>query len=188
MLSRVAGSNAVVFPKETKTMTNNVSTVTGQAASPITEINSVTNWSQDDKTHPGFVTTGEDNTPGHKAYYIHLEAKPGQEDALQKFLADINAGVDQEPLTGPWFAVRYSKSTFGIFEAFPDADARHTHDNGPGRRNFLRSEHLHEMLGLSSPSLPPRHSSRQVRGHAGSGCHSRLTWTSGSPPDIPFNA
>jgi quinol monooxygenase YgiN len=127
-------------------MADDASTAKRQAASPITEINSVTDWSQDDASHPGFVLTGEDNTPGHKAYYIHLEAKPGQEDALQKFLADINAGVDQEPLTGPWFAVRYSKTTFGIFEAFPDADARHTHDNGPGGRNFLRSEHLHEML------------------------------------------
>lgn len=127
-------------------MTDTASTATDHAASLITEINSVTDWSQDDESHPGFVVTGEDNTPGHKAYYIHLEAKPGQEDALQKFLADINAGVDQEPLTGPWFALRYSKTTFGIFEAFPDADARHTHDNGPGGRNFLRSALLHEML------------------------------------------
>ena len=101
---------------------------------------------RDDSEHPGFVLHGEDNTPGHKAYYIHLEAKPGQEDALQKFLSDINAGVDLEPLTGPWFALRFSKTTFGIFEAFPDANARHAHDNGPGGRNFLRSELLHEML------------------------------------------
>ncbi len=102
--------------------------------------------SRDDPDHPGFVLHGEDDTPGHKAYYIHLEAKPGQEDALQKFLSDINAGVDLEPLTGPWFALRFSQATFGIFEAFPDAAARHAHDNGPGGRNFLRSDLLHEML------------------------------------------
>ena len=102
--------------------------------------------SRDDPEHPGFVLHGEDNTPGHKAYYIHLEARKGQEGALEKFLADINAGVDQEPLTGPWFALRFSDTTFGIFEAFPDANARHTHDNGPGGRNFLRSDLLHEML------------------------------------------
>ena len=127
-------------------MTDTAINDTGKATSPVTEINSVTDWSQDDPAHPGYVLTGEDDSPGPKAYYIHLEAKPGQEDALQKFLADINAGVDQEPLTGPWFAVRYSKATFGIFEAFPNADARHTHDTGPGGRNFLRSELLHEML------------------------------------------
>jgi hypothetical protein len=106
----------------------------------------VPDWNRDDPDHPGFVLHGVDNTPGPKAYCIHLQAKPGQEDALQKFLADINAGVDQEPLTGPWFALRFSQATFGIFEAFPDANARHSHDNGPGGRNFLRSELLHEML------------------------------------------
>ncbi|MDT5305437.1 MAG: hypothetical protein QOE48_1105, partial [Mycobacterium sp.] len=78
--------------------------------------------------------------------YIHLQAKPGQEDALQKFLSDINAGVDREPLTGPWFALRFSQTTFGIFEAFPDAEARHTHDMGPCGRNFLRSDLLHQIL------------------------------------------
>jgi quinol monooxygenase YgiN len=101
---------------------------------------------RDDPDHPGFVLHGEDDTPGHKAYYIHLEAKEGQQEAVLKFLADINAGVDQEPLTGPWFALRFSHTTFGIFEAFPDAVARHTHDTGPGGRNFQQSELLHEML------------------------------------------
>ena len=61
-------------------------------------------WSQDDPAHPGFVVHGLDDTPGPKAYYIHLEAKPGKEDLLQAFLRDINAGVDQEPGTGPWFS------------------------------------------------------------------------------------
>jgi quinol monooxygenase YgiN len=103
-------------------------------------------WSQDDPAHPGFVVHGLDDTPGPKAYYIHLEAKPGKEELLQGFLQDINAGVDKEPDTGPWFALRYSKTTFCIFEAFPDAQARHTHDNGPGGQNFLRSELLHDML------------------------------------------
>src|SRR5271154_6081216 len=56
--------------------------------------------SQDSPDHPGFLIHGADDTPGHKAYYIHLQAKPGQEDALQKFLSDINAGLDREPLTG----------------------------------------------------------------------------------------
>jgi quinol monooxygenase YgiN len=104
------------------------------------------NLAQDDPAHPGFVVTGIDDTPGRKAYYIHLESKPGRGDEVQQFLRDIHTGVEQEPLTGPWFGVRYSETTFGIFEAFPDADARHTHDNGPGGRNFLRSELLHDML------------------------------------------
>jgi quinol monooxygenase YgiN len=100
----------------------------------------------DDAEHPGFVVNGVDDTPGQKAYYIHLEAKREKAEQVQNFLRDILAGVEQEPLTGPWFAVRFSETTFGVFEAFPDAAARHTHDGGPGGRNFLRSEELHEML------------------------------------------
>lgn len=104
-------------------------------------------WSQDDPSHPGFVVIGLDDTPGPKAYYIHLEVRPGKEEALMAFLRDINAGVDQEPGTGPWFALRYSKTTFGIFEAFPDARARHDHDAGPGGQNFFaRPELLRDLL------------------------------------------
>jgi len=108
--------------------------------------NPLPDWAHDDPVHPGFMLIGEDDTPGEKAYYIHLEAKPGKQDEVQKFLRDINAGVEQEPMTGPWFALRYSNTTFGIFEAFPDAAARHAHDKGPGGRNFLKSTLLHDML------------------------------------------
>jgi hypothetical protein len=101
---------------------------------------------RDDPEHPGFVLNGVDDTPGQKAYYIHLEAKPGKAEQVQNFLRDILAGVNQEPLTGPWFAVQFAENTFGVFEAFPDAQARHAHDGGPGGRNFLRSDELHEML------------------------------------------
>ena len=123
---------------QTPDVPNEKAAVPGPVPSP--------DMSRDSPDHPGFLVHGADDTPGHKAYYIHLEAKPGQEDALQKFLSDVHAGVDQEPLTGPWFALRFSQTTFAIFEAFPDAEARHTHDTGPGGRNFLRSDLLHEML------------------------------------------
>jgi len=66
---------------------------------------------------------------------------------LENYLRDIHNGVDQKPGTGPWFGMRYSKTTFCIFEAFPDAQARHAHDGGPGGLNFfLRPDLLHEML------------------------------------------
>ena len=98
------------------------------------------------EVHPGWVRSGVDNAPGHKAYYINLEAKPGKGDKVEQFLRDILAGVEQEPGTGPWFGCRFSDTTFGIFEAFPDSAARDAHDGGPGGRNFLRSEVLDEML------------------------------------------
>jgi quinol monooxygenase YgiN len=104
------------------------------------------NLAQDDPAHPGWVRSGVADTPGHKAYYIHLEAKPGKGGEVEQFLRDILAGVEQEPGTGPWFGCRFSETTFGIFEAFPDSAARDAHDIVPGGRNFLRSELLHEML------------------------------------------
>jgi hypothetical protein len=67
------------------------------------------NWPKDDQSHPGYVTHGIDDTPGNKAYFIHLEAKPGKEELVENFLKDINKGVDQEPLTGPWFALRMQR-------------------------------------------------------------------------------
>jgi quinol monooxygenase YgiN len=94
----------------------------------------------------GWVRSGRDDTPGRKAYYINLEAKPGKGDKVEQFLRDILAGVEQEPGTGPWFGCRFSDTTFGIFEAFPDTAARNAHDIGPGGRNFLRSAELDEML------------------------------------------
>ena len=89
-------------------------------------------WTDDEASRRGFVQHGVEDTPGKKAYFIHMEAKPGKEEQVQAFLRDILAGVEQEPLTGPWFGLRYSQTTFAIFEAFPHAQGRHDHDAGPG--------------------------------------------------------
>jgi quinol monooxygenase YgiN len=108
-------------------------------------------WSHDDPVHSGFIIEGANKPPGRKAYLIHLEAKPGKEEEVQKFLHDIHNGVNQEPGTGPWFSLRFSKTTFFIFEAFPDADARHAHDMGPGGQNFFqRPEVLNDILAYPS--------------------------------------
>ncbi|MDG3009381.1 antibiotic biosynthesis monooxygenase [Rhodococcus sp. D2-41] len=66
-----------------------------------------------------------------KALLVRLEAKPGQEDAVEEFLLSALPLVEQEPGTKPWFAVRFGPSTFGIIDAFPDAAARDTHLSGP---------------------------------------------------------
>jgi hypothetical protein len=88
----------------------------------------------------------EASTPGRKAYIILLEASPGHEDHVASFLRDINDGVNKEPGPGPWFGTRFSKTSFAIFEAFPDQARRHDHDVGPGGTNFLRLEELKEWL------------------------------------------
>ncbi|MEH3156239.1 MAG: antibiotic biosynthesis monooxygenase [Gordonia paraffinivorans] len=67
----------------------------------------------------------------NKALLVRLEAKPGQEAAVEEFLRSALPLVEQEPGTKPWLAVRFGPSTFGIVDAFPDEDARETHLNGP---------------------------------------------------------
>ncbi|KAH6699927.1 hypothetical protein BKA61DRAFT_560116 [Leptodontidium sp. MPI-SDFR-AT-0119] len=93
-----------------------------------------------------------DDTPGRKAYFVQLVAKPGKEEALQAFLRDVNRGVDDEPLTGPWFGLRFNKSTFFIFETFPDFKGREAHNVGPGGQQFLRGDELKDMLAYPAQS------------------------------------
>ena len=61
------------------------------------------------------------------ALLVRLEAKPGKEDEVTKFLNDGLALVEAEPETTAWFAVKMGKSTFGIFDAFPDEAGRQAH-------------------------------------------------------------
>jgi quinol monooxygenase YgiN len=64
------------------------------------------------------------------ALYVRLEAKPGKESEVEKFLKDGLPLVQQEPATSAWFGIRMGPSTFGIFDAFPDEAGRQAHLNG----------------------------------------------------------
>jgi len=64
------------------------------------------------------------------ALYVHLEAKPGKEAEVEKFLKEGRTAVQQEPATIAWFAIRMGPSTFGIFDAFPDEAGRQAHLTG----------------------------------------------------------
>jgi hypothetical protein len=60
-------------------------------------------------------------------------------------LRDIRACVEDEPATGPWYAVRHSPTRFAIFEAFTgrrDASTRLRHVPYARRRRpaCIRSE------------------------------------------------
>ncbi|MDF2495671.1 hypothetical protein [Sphingomonas sp.] len=96
--------------------------------------------------HRGVIVTGENGGEGHKAFYIHIEAKPGKEDEVVRMLNDIYGCVLDEPATGPWFAVRYSPTTFGIFEAFPSIAGRDAHVAGGGGDIFRDKARMNEIL------------------------------------------
>jgi len=64
------------------------------------------------------------------ALFLQLKAKPGKEEEVAAFLNNARALLAQEPLTIAWFAVRFDKSTFGIFDAFDGEEGRQAHLQG----------------------------------------------------------
>ncbi len=64
------------------------------------------------------------------ALYVRLEAKPGRESDVENFLKSAVPLVEAEPATTAWFALRMGRSTFGIFDAFPNEAGRQAHLNG----------------------------------------------------------
>jgi quinol monooxygenase YgiN len=60
-----------------------------------------------------------------------LVAKPGKEEEVAAFLKSALPLAENEGATVFWFALRLSKSEFGIFDAFPDEAGRTAHLNGP---------------------------------------------------------
>src|SRR5205809_5136301 len=65
-----------------------------------------------------------------KALFVRLEAKPGKENEVAKFLRDAQGLVQQEPATTAWFAIRLGSTIFAIFDAFPDDAGRDAHLSG----------------------------------------------------------
>ncbi len=61
------------------------------------------------------------------ALYVRLDAKPGKEAEVEKFLKDGLSLVQQEPATTAWFGIKMGPSTFGIFDAFADEAGRQAH-------------------------------------------------------------
>jgi quinol monooxygenase YgiN len=95
------------------------------------------------------------------ALLVRVTAKPGKEREVADFLRNARSAVEAEPGTNPWFAVRFDESTFGIFDAFPDDDARQTHlagavgqalkDQGP---DLFSGEPTIEPLTVLAEKLP----------------------------------
>jgi len=61
------------------------------------------------------------------ALFVRLEAKPGKEADVERFLHSGLSIVQAEPATTLWFAIRMGPATFGIFDAFPDEAGRQAH-------------------------------------------------------------
>ncbi len=66
----------------------------------------------------------------HVGLFVRLEAKPGKEALVERFLRAGQPIVQQESATTAWFALRLGPTTFGIFDAFPDEAGRKAHLSG----------------------------------------------------------
>src|SRR2546423_9181468 len=64
------------------------------------------------------------------ALFVRLEAKPGKEAEVESFLRGGLPIVEEEPATVAWFGIRLGRTTFGIFDAFPDEAGREAHLSG----------------------------------------------------------
>jgi quinol monooxygenase YgiN len=64
------------------------------------------------------------------ALLVRLEAKPGKEAEVEKFLNSGLPIVEDEPATVTWYALKLGPSTYGIFDTFPDEKGRQAHLSG----------------------------------------------------------
>ena len=71
------------------------------------------------------------------ALFARLEAKPGKEDEVAKFLETGLRLAEQEATTPVWFALRLGPTTFGVFDAFTDEAGRQAHLDGPIARALM---------------------------------------------------
>lgn len=61
------------------------------------------------------------------ALLVRLEAKPGKEAEVARFLESGLTLANQEATTPIWFALKLGPATFGIFDAFNDDAGRKAH-------------------------------------------------------------
>jgi quinol monooxygenase YgiN len=71
--------------------------------------------------------------------FVRLEAKPGKENEVAKFLEKGLELANQENSTLLWFALRFGPTTFGVFDAFADEQGRKNHLNGPIAKALMAS-------------------------------------------------
>lgn len=61
---------------------------------------------------------------------VRLEAKPGKEGDVERFLKGGLDLANEEQETIAWFAIKMGPSTYGIFDVFPTDAGRQAHLQG----------------------------------------------------------
>ena len=94
---------------------------------------------------------------------VQLEAKPGKEDEVEKFLRSALPLVQAETGTTTWYALKMGPSKFGIFDTFRDEAGRNAHLTGEiAKALFAQAEALFatppqveklEILAVKAPGV-----------------------------------
>src|SRR5713226_7184093 len=80
---------------------------------------------------------------GKLAIWAQLEAKPGKEQEVEKFLKSAQPLAEKEPGTITWYAVKMGPSSYGIFDTFADERGRNAHLNGEiAKALFAKAQEL----------------------------------------------
>lgn len=66
-----------------------------------------------------------------KGLLVRLEARAGKDAGVEEFLQSALPLVRTETATTAWFALRFGRSEYGIFDVFPDEAGREAHLSGP---------------------------------------------------------
>jgi hypothetical protein len=91
---------------------------------------------------------------------VHLDAKRGKEADVEDFLRSALPLVEIEDGTRAWFAVRYGRGEFGMFDVLPGDRELQAHLAGPvgvalqARRDelFDKAPRMQKVESLGSPS------------------------------------
>jgi quinol monooxygenase YgiN len=93
-----------------------------------------------------------------KGLLVRLEAKSGMDEQVEAFLISALPLVRQEPATTAWFAIRFGRSEYGIFDVFPDDSGRDAHLSGAVAKALM--EQAETLL-----AQPPRIQKLDVLAH-----------------------
>lgn len=88
--------------------------------------------------------------PDTKGLLLTFKARSGHEQDVEQFLVSAQPKVMEEPYTTAWFAIRTEHGEYGVFDVFPDNEARLIHLTGQVPRELTK--HAFSLIG-SVPGL-----------------------------------
>jgi quinol monooxygenase YgiN len=95
---------------------------------------------------------------------VRLQCQHGKDSEVEEFLSSALPLVESEPATLAWFAIRFGRSEYGIFDVFPDDAGRDTHLTGAVAKAlmsraadlFAEPPHIQKLdvLAYKLPKIP----------------------------------